>query len=55
VNQWEKMTEKNLTLRTLHYFAKLDNEEMYKEFNDWSYINSITVEKLQKLYHHLSE
>ena len=30
-------------------------EEMYKEFNNWSYINSITVEKLQKLHQILSE
>jgi P4 family phage/plasmid primase-like protien len=32
VNQWEKMTKKDLSIRTLHYFAKIDNEEMYKEF-----------------------
>jgi len=33
INQWKKMTKKDngLKIGTLHYYAKLDNEEMYKE------------------------
>ena len=34
ISQWQKMTKKEngLKMGTLHYYAKLDNEEMYKEF-----------------------
>ena len=32
VNHWQKMTKKDLSIGSLHYFAKMDNEEMYKEF-----------------------
>ena len=32
ISHWQKMTKKDVSLGTLHYFAKLDNEEMYKEF-----------------------
>lgn len=32
VFQWERMTKKDFTLGTLRYFAKIDNEEAYKEF-----------------------
>jgi phage/plasmid-associated DNA primase len=32
VFQWERMTKKDYTLGTLRYFAKIDNEEAYKEF-----------------------
>ena len=33
INQWKKMTKKDngLKIGTLHYYAKLDNEEMYKK------------------------
>ena len=33
INQWKKMTKKDngLKIGTLHYYARLDNEEMYKE------------------------
>ena len=32
IYEWERMTKKDLTLGTLHYYASLDNPELYKEF-----------------------
>lgn len=32
VSQWEKMTKKDLTIASLHHYAKIDNEEKYREF-----------------------
>lgn len=32
INEWEKMTKRDLTLGTLRYYASVDNPEMYKEF-----------------------
>ena len=32
ISHWQKMTKKELSIASLHYFAKIDNEEMYKEF-----------------------
>lgn len=32
INEWKNMVKKDLTLGTLHHLAKLDNEEMYKDF-----------------------
>ena len=32
IYEWEKMVRKDLTLGTLHYYAEIDNPELYKEF-----------------------
>lgn len=32
VNEWERMTTKDLTIGTLRYYASIDNPERYKEF-----------------------
>jgi P4 family phage/plasmid primase-like protien len=32
IDIWDKMTKKNLTIRTLHYYAKIDNEDLYNEY-----------------------
>ena len=32
IYEWERMVRKDLTLGTLHYYAEIDNPEMYKEF-----------------------
>ena len=32
LNEWERMTKKDLTIGTLRYYASVDNPERYKEF-----------------------
>lgn len=32
IYEWERMTKKDLTLGTLHYYASIDNPDMYQEF-----------------------
>ena len=32
INEWERMTKKDLTIGTLRYYASVDNPQMYKEF-----------------------
>ena len=32
IYEWERMTTKDLTLGTLHYYASLDSPELYKQF-----------------------
>lgn len=34
ISEWEKMTKKELTIATLHYFAKRDNPSEYKKYID---------------------
>lgn len=32
ISVWEKMTMKDMSIASLHYYAKIDNEQLYKEY-----------------------
>jgi P4 family phage/plasmid primase-like protien len=32
ISAWEKMTLKDMSIASLHYYAKLDNEQLYKQY-----------------------
>ena len=46
IYEWERMTKKDVTLGTIHYYASIDNPEMYKKWKD-SKTDELIIDSLE--------